>query len=89
MDCRALVDSRAFVDCWALLKSRATANDRVVATENSERSLQLCSPDPECERVVYGILTAEKPSEDNLTVEISDFQLLQAQVHFGAIGRIG
>ena len=82
------VDSRAFVDCWAFVDDRASACLGLEIACSAE-FLRLRRLYLECESVMDGTLIAENSSQDNLIVEVSDFQLPQAKFYFGAMGGIG
>ena len=77
------MDRRAIVDCRELVGCRVFVDGRVVAClsltiENPVEVLRIHRLYLECDSVVHGtgMLTTGNSSQDNLTIEVSDFQPL-------------
>jgi len=72
---QVLVDCRASVDCGEFADGRRVACLSLTIASSAE-FLRLHRLYLECESAVDGMLTAEDSSQDNLSIEVLDFQLL-------------
>ena len=81
VDRRAPVGRQAFVDCREFVGCQTFVNGQIVASLSlaigfPAEFLRLHRLYLECESAVDGMLAVENSSQDNLTIEVSDFQLL-------------